>query len=71
MTRPSISKSVKPMTEPHPPRKLLQEAHEHTRSAADIIHELLSSREEPDPVRLELAADALKQALSRLNPPRL
>ena len=59
------------MTEPHPPHKLLQEAHEHTRSAAEIIHQLLSTGEEPDPVRLELAADALKQALSRLHPPRL
>ena len=59
------------MTEPHPPHKLLQEAHEHTRSAAEIIHELLASGEEPDPIRLELAADALKQALSRLHPPRL
>jgi len=39
-------------------------------SVADIIHELLAVPEPADPVRLELAAGLLKQALTHLEPPK-
>jgi hypothetical protein len=40
-------------------------------SVADIIHELLAGPEPTDPVRLELAAGLLKQALTHLEAPKL
>jgi hypothetical protein len=58
----------------HPPRlphAHLRDIHQQMQSVADIIHELLAVPEPADPVRRELAAGLLKQALTHLEPPKL
>ena len=56
---------------PGPSHAHLRDIHQQVQSVADIIHELLAVPEPTDPVRLELAAGLLKQALTHLEPPKL
>lgn len=44
----------------------LREAHEHIKTVAEAIHELLANPEPADTLRLEAAAGLLKQALAHL-----
>ena len=52
----------------HDPLKV---AHEHTHSAAQIIHELLAGPEEVDQVHLESAMELLRKALVLMDPYKL
>jgi hypothetical protein len=56
------------VTEHKPGHKCLHEAQHHTRSAQEIIHELLDGPDEVDQTRLDEAAKALRIALRLIDP---
>jgi hypothetical protein len=60
-----MTKSSKAVHDP------LRVAHEHTQSAAEIIHELLAGPDEVDQVHLEAAIELLRKALVLMDPYKL
>jgi hypothetical protein len=56
------------MTEHKPGHTFFHEAHRHTQTAQEIIHELLDGPDQVDVARLDEAAKALRNALRLIDP---